>query len=134
MHSDIGKSGRRRLIPLPPSSSMGSLMTSSMNSRALTPSEAPSNPAEIIPVNFGIKYKPAKLGLQYHIIGNPQTQFVYEIPLAPFVTSEGIKSGCNDIEDVVDKIFELHASVISPKHIARKQTLFLRFSCVNTDL
>jgi len=105
---------------LPPSSSMGSLMTSSMNSRALTPSEAPTNPTEIIPVNFGIKYKPAKLGLQYHIVGAPQIQYVYEIPLGPFVTSEGIKAGLNDIDAVVDKLFEIHSSVISMKHIARK--------------
>ena len=48
---------------LPASSSMGSLMSASMQSRALTPSEAPSNPSQIVPVNFGIKFKPPKLGL-----------------------------------------------------------------------
>lgn len=48
---------------LPASSSMGSLMSASMQSRALTPSETPTNPSQIIPVNFGIKFKPPKLGL-----------------------------------------------------------------------
>lgn len=110
---------------LPPSSSMGSLMTSSIASRALTPSETPSNPAEIIPVNFGIKYKPPKLGLQYHVVGAPQPQFVYEIPLGPFVTSEGIKAGFNDIDAVVDKLFEIHSDVIDQAHIARKQVFRL---------
>lgn len=57
---------------LPASSSMGSLMSASMQSRALTPSEAPTNPNQIIPVNFGIKFKPPKLGLQYHLIGRPE--------------------------------------------------------------
>jgi hypothetical protein len=48
---------------LPASSSMGSLMSASIASRALTPSETPNNPNQIVPVNFGIKFKPPKLGL-----------------------------------------------------------------------
>ena len=57
---------------LPASSSMGSLMSASMQSRALTPSETPTNPNQIVPINFGIKFKPAKIGLQYHLIGQPE--------------------------------------------------------------
>ena len=37
---------------------------------------------EIIPVNFGLKYRPAKLGVEYHIKDQPEAHFVHEIPLA----------------------------------------------------
>ena len=39
------------------------------------------NPLSIIPVNLGVKYSPAKIGLEYHMPGQPLLQYVYEIPL-----------------------------------------------------
>jgi hypothetical protein len=36
---------------------------------------------EVVPINFGIKYKPPKLGLQYHLPDQPMAQFVYEVNL-----------------------------------------------------
>ena len=36
---------------------------------------------EVVPVNFGLKYKPPKLGIEYHLKGQPETHFVHEIPL-----------------------------------------------------
>ena len=37
----------------------------------------------IVPVNFGLKYRPLpKLGIQYHIQDQPHSLFVYEIPLS----------------------------------------------------
>jgi hypothetical protein len=37
--------------------------------------------SDIVPVNFGIKYRPAKLGIQYHMPGQVNSHFVHEIPL-----------------------------------------------------
>jgi len=30
------------------------------------------NPLRVIPVNLGVKYSPPKLGLEYHMPGQPQ--------------------------------------------------------------
>jgi len=105
---------------LPASSSMGSLMSASMQSRALTPSEMPTDPSQIVPVNFGIKFKPPKLGLQYHLQGRPDQQLVYEIPLLPFVTPEGLEK-MPSVDAIVDHLFETHSAVITPRVIARRQ-------------
>lgn len=40
---------------------------------------------QIVPVNFGLKYRPPKLGLQYYIQGNERATFVHEVSLE-FVT------------------------------------------------
>jgi hypothetical protein len=37
---------------------------------------------EVIPENFGLKYKPPKLGIQYYMKGDPEAHFVHEIPLS----------------------------------------------------
>ena len=39
------------------------------------------NPLQIIPVNFGVKFNPPKLGLEYHLPDAPTTKRIYEIPL-----------------------------------------------------
>jgi hypothetical protein len=42
------------------------------------------DPLKIIPVNFGVKFQPAKLGLEYHLPGKANTNLIFEIPLLPF--------------------------------------------------
>lgn len=37
---------------------------------------------EVVPVNFGLKYKPPKLGVEYYIKDQPNMHFVHEIPLS----------------------------------------------------
>ena len=36
---------------------------------------------EVVPLNFGLKYRPPKLGIQYYLSSQPQVTLVYEIPL-----------------------------------------------------
>ena len=66
---------------------------------------------DIVPVNFGLKYKPAKLGVEYHIKDQPQAHFVHEIPLS-FVTKY------SDIDDVTDELFEKNALYINSRIVA----------------
>ena len=56
---------------------------------------------EFVPVHFGLKYKPAKLGVQYYINGQPENQYVHEIPLQ-FITRE------TNVEQAVKSLFEKH--------------------------
>ena len=44
-----------------------------------------ADPLQIIPVNFGVKFQPPKLGLEYHLPGQPQIQHIYEIPLNAYL-------------------------------------------------
>mgnify|MGYP003341909994 CR=1 FL=1 len=43
------------------------------------------NPLKIIPVNFGVKYKAAVLGLEYYKPDQPQIPLKYEIPLIELI-------------------------------------------------
>ena len=61
-------------------------LASSGSKRELTPAEIPPNADMVVPINFGIKYNPSLLGLEYHIKGStPALPFVYEIPLDVYV-------------------------------------------------
>jgi hypothetical protein len=42
---------------------------------------------QVVPVNFGLKYKPPKLGIQYYVKDQPNAHFVHEIPLS-FVNAQ----------------------------------------------
>ncbi len=86
-------------------------------SRALLSNESPKNPDQIIPINFGIKYKPAKLGLQYTMV-KTKVDLVYEIPLQPFVNTH--VNNPQTTEEYVEQLFELHHDVLSKKVISRK--------------
>ena len=82
----------------------------------------PSN--QIIPVNFGLKYRPPKLGLQYQIINKEATlsttvkavapTFVHEISLH-WVTSE------SDIDFVFNEVLSQNKQFLSPKLVAPAQ-------------
>jgi len=46
------------------------------------------NPLKIIPVNFGVKFQPPKLGLEYHMPNQPQFPLTYEIPLSDLLNKQ----------------------------------------------
>lgn len=72
--------------------------------------------AKIVPLNFGIKFSPPKLGLQYHVAGESiNSQLVFEVHLGHFI-------GQNmDADQIIDMLFENHKDFINPKTIARNQ-------------
>lgn len=68
----------------------------------------------IVPVNFGVKFSPPKLGLSYFVVGQTDQQsLIYEIMLKDFLTM--------DAETVTTKLFELHKQFLNPKYIKRMQ-------------
>lgn len=69
---------------------------------------------EIIPINFGLKYRPAKLGVEYHIKDQPEAHFVHEIPLS-FVTKY------SDIDDVTDELLEKYDLYLNPRVVSHNQ-------------
>ena len=72
--------------------------------------------AVVVPINFGVKYKPAKLGLEYKLQDLPADQIcIYEVTLTSYI-EQGL-----DTTQIVDLIFELHGEFINPKIIARRQ-------------
>ena len=71
--------------------------------------------AVVVPINFGVKYKPAKLGLEYKLEQLPDQLCIYEVTLTSY-----IEQGMNTSQ-IVDLIFDLHREFINPKVIARRQ-------------
>ncbi len=69
---------------------------------------------EIIPINFGLKYRPPKLGLEYHIKDQPAAHFLHEFSLS-FVTKY------SDVDDVTDELFERHNEFLNPRVISHQQ-------------
>jgi hypothetical protein len=69
---------------------------------------------EVVPVNFGLKYKPPKLGIQYYLKDQPTTHFVHEIPLS-FVSK-----GTN-VESVTKEIIEKNKFYLNPKVVSSRQ-------------
>ncbi len=73
------------------------------------------NPLKIIPVNFGVKFHPPKLGLEYHMPNQPMIPLTYEIPLADLLGKQ------LSVDQIVSQIFELHSYYVHPRVISRKQ-------------
>jgi len=69
---------------------------------------------EVIPVNFGLKYRPPKLGIQYFMKDSPMTHFVHEIPLA-FVTKTA------NVDIVVKEIIDQNKMFLNPKVVSVNQ-------------
>lgn len=69
---------------------------------------------EVIPVNFGLKYRPAKLGVHYHIKDQPNAHFVHEIPLS-------CVTRYSDIDDVTDELFEQYTLYLNPRVVSHNQ-------------
>ena len=69
----------------------------------------------MIPVNLGVKYKPAKLGLEYQLESMPNQLCIYEITLTSYIEQS------MNTTMIVDLIFDLHSEFINPKVISRRQ-------------
>lgn len=68
----------------------------------------------IVPLNFGVKFSPPKLGLSYFIVGQTESQsLLYEIMLKEFLTM--------DSETITAKLFEIHKDYLNPRYIKRNQ-------------
>ena len=63
---------------------------------------------QVVLVNFGLKYRPPKLGIQYHMKDQPMAHFVHEIPLQ-FVTAQ------TNIDQLTKEMFENHSAYLNPK-------------------
>ncbi len=66
---------------------------------------------EVVPVNFGLKYKPPKLGVEYYVKDQPNAHFVHEIPLS-FVNKT------TNIDSVTSDIFEKNKPYLNPKIVS----------------
>lgn len=78
----------------------------SLDSKAVWPN--------IIPVNFGVKFAPPKIGMSYFIHGQTEQQsLLYEIYLKDFLSM--------DAETATSRLFELHKDFLNPKYIKRGQ-------------
>lgn len=75
--------------------------------------ETSSKHGRIIPTNFGLKYNPPKLGVQYYFKNNPKATFVHE------VTIENVEENTKD--DLINDLFSKHQKFIDPKVVSRNQ-------------
>ena len=69
---------------------------------------------EVVPVNFGLKYRPPKLGVQYYIKNQPDAFFVHDIPLS-FVTPT------SNVDQLTKQLFEQHNFYLNPKVVPQRQ-------------
>jgi hypothetical protein len=67
---------------------------------------------EVVPVNFGLKYKPPKLGVEYYLRENPNMHLVHEIPLSFITKSSNLETVCSDM-------FEKHKHYLNPKVVSQ---------------
>ena len=75
--------------------------------------ETGSKYGKVIPTNFGLKYNPPKLGIQYFFKENPKATFVHEVSL------ENVDSKEN--EELINDLFAKHKKFIDPKVVSRNQ-------------
>lgn len=75
--------------------------------------ETSSKFGRIIPTNFGLKYNPPKLGVQYYFKNNPKATFVHEVVIEN-VDSKGK-------EELINDLFSKHKKFIDPKVVSRNQ-------------
>ena len=75
----------------------------------------PDYPRKIIPVNFGVKFNPPKLGLEYTLVDQPLIQQIYEIALSPMLEKN------LSVDEIVNLLFQEHNFYLHPKVIAKLQ-------------
>jgi len=80
---------------------------------------------EVVPVNFGLKYNPPKLGVQYHMKDQPNAHFVHEIPL-------GHLSPASNLESVAKEILSKNKFYMNPKVVSMGQIRRLLDKLVKT--
>jgi hypothetical protein len=66
---------------------------------------------EVVPLNFGLKYKPPKLGVEYYLKDQPDTHFVHEIPLS------FIGKGTN-VDQVARELVDKNKFYLNPKIVS----------------
>ena len=69
---------------------------------------------EVVPVNFGLKYKPPKLGVEYFVNDQPNMRFVHEIPLA-------FLNKTTNVDVLVKELFEKNKNYLNPKVVSPNQ-------------
>lgn len=67
----------------------------------------------IIPTNFGLKYNPPKLGIQYYFKENPKATFVHEVSIDNVENKKA--------EDLINELFTKHKKFVDPKVVSRNQ-------------
>ena len=72
-------------------------------------------PLQIIPVNFGVKFNPPKLGLEFTTIEQPQIIQIYEIALQHLIDSN------HKADDIVNTVFAENKQYLHPRVIAKAQ-------------
>mgnify|MGYP001042056243 CR=1 FL=1 len=72
-------------------------------------------PLKIIPVNFGVKFNPPKLGLEFTNVGQPHIQHIHEISLQGYIERQV------DVDQIVDSLFAENKQYLHPRVIAKVQ-------------
>jgi len=67
---------------------------------------------EIVPVNFGLKYRPPKLGVEYHLPNDSSAHFVHEISL-DFIEPN------SDIEQLALSLAKEHSQYLNSKLVSQ---------------
>ena len=68
---------------------------------------------KIIPTNFGLKYNPPKLGIQYYFKENPKATFVHEVKLENAFDKRS--------DELLNELFTKHKKFVDPKVVSRNQ-------------
>lgn len=72
-----------------------------------------SKHGKIIPTNFGLKYNPPKLGIQYYFKENPKATFVHEVSIDNVANKKS--------DELINELFTKHKKFIDPKVVSRNQ-------------
>lgn len=67
----------------------------------------------VIPTNFGLKYNPPKLGIQYYFKENPKATFVHEVSIDNATSKKA--------DELINDLFAKHKKFIDPKVVSRNQ-------------
>lgn len=67
----------------------------------------------IIPTNFGLKYNPPKLGIQYYFKENPKATFVHEVDMENATEKKP--------DELINDLFSKHKKFVDPKVVSRNQ-------------
>ena len=73
-----------------------------------------SEKISIQPTKFGLKYDPAKLGVQYNVVGKKNSKHLHEISLSH------IRKDSN-VERAVDELIRNNMNFLHPKAVSREQ-------------
>ena len=69
---------------------------------------------EVVPTNFGLKYNPPKLGIQYYFKENKKATFVHEIPLTHLTKQ-------SDPSEAARELFKQNATFLDKSKVSHQQ-------------